>query len=247
MKADPFLQLRLLEIQALDATIDQARAHIANPPELARMQEFAREHARLGGELTDARIKRDDLATIQAKAEADVAAVRARRDRDQKRLDDGSVNNPTDLVHLQDEVTHLAKRITELEDAEIAVMEQVEEADGEIATLESALAATAEGGTALKTEIEANASRLKAEVERLAAERADKAEGMPSELIDLYDKLRASKGGVGAAELRRRQCSGCMLSLDSADLAAIKAKPSDEVVRCAECGRILVRTAESGL
>ena len=65
---------------------------------------------------------------------------------------------------------------------------------------------------------------------------------MPADLLALYDRLRASKNGVGVAELRARQCGGCMLSLDNAELADIGAKAEDEVVRCEQCQRILVRT-----
>jgi uncharacterized protein len=70
---------------------------------------------------------------------------------------------------------------------------------------------------------------------------------IPADLLALYDRLRANKGGVGAAELRARQCGGCMLTLDNADLADIRGKADDEVVRCEQCQRILVRTSESGL
>ena len=51
----------------------------------------------------------------------------------------------------------------------------------------------------------------------------------------------------GAAALRARRCGGCSLELDHSELAAIAKEPSDTVVRCEECSRILVRTHESGL
>ena len=78
-------------------------------------------------------------------------------------------------------------------------------------------------------------------------ERGLAASGMPEDLMALYDKLRAQKGGVGAAALRRRECGGCRLTLNAADLGVIAKKPTDEVLRCEECNRILVRTGESGL
>ncbi len=52
---------------------------------------------------------------------------------------------------------------------------------------------------------------------------------------------------MGAALLRARQCGGCRLTLDAQELARIKAAPADDVIRCEECQRILVRTPESGL
>ena len=81
---------------------------------------------------------------------------------------------------------------------------------------------------------------------RAEASRAEVAADIPADVITLYDKLRAQQG-VGAAMLRGGQCQGCHLSLHTVDLNQIRATPADEVVRCEECRRILVRTAESGL
>ena len=91
------------------------------------------------------------------------------------------------------------------------------------------------------------AAEIDAQLAAVAAERAPAAAGLPDDLLALYERLRASKGGVGAAALRARQCGGCRLTVDNAELPSIKAAPSDEVIRCEECQRILVRTAESGL
>jgi predicted nucleic acid-binding Zn-ribbon protein len=69
---------------------------------------------------------------------------------------------------------------------------------------------------------------------------------MPEDLMALYERLREQKG-IGAALLRARQCGGCNMTLDASELSRIKAAPADEVIRCEECQRILVRTDESGL
>jgi predicted nucleic acid-binding Zn-ribbon protein len=90
-------------------------------------------------------------------------------------------------------------------------------------------------------------AEIDADLERVAGERAPVVADVPAELLSLYDKLRVTKNGVAATELRARQCGGCMMSLDPAELAEIRAKAEDEVVRCEQCQRILVRTSESGL
>jgi predicted nucleic acid-binding Zn-ribbon protein len=82
---------------------------------------------------------------------------------------------------------------------------------------------------------------------QLAGEREQAAAGIPEALLTVYDRLREQKGGVGAAALRARRCGGCSLELTAADLRAIAQAPSDELLRCEECNRILVRTAESGI
>ena len=71
--------------------------------------------------------------------------------------------------------------------------------------------------------------------------------GVGDELVALYEKIRATSGGIGAAALRQRRCEGCRLELNQVDINRIRAAADDEVLRCEECRRILVRTAESGL
>ena len=61
--------------------------------------------------------------------------------------------------------------------------------------------------------------------------------------MTLYEKLRVDNGGVGAAELEGARCSGCRLEQTPMELARIAAAPADEVHRCEECRRILVRPA----
>jgi uncharacterized protein len=73
------------------------------------------------------------------------------------------------------------------------------------------------------------------------------AAGLPAELLALYEKVRASSSGVGAAALHRGRCEGCHLQLNTTDLNRLRDAPAEDVVRCEECRRILVRTAESGL
>jgi predicted nucleic acid-binding Zn-ribbon protein len=81
----------------------------------------------------------------------------------------------------------------------------------------------------------------------VSAPRADIVAGVGEDLVALYEKIRASSGGLGAAPLRQRRCGGCQLELNNVDMSRIKSAPADELLRCEECRRILVRTAESGI
>ena len=189
----------------------------------------------------------DDLAAAQTKADADVEQVKARRTRDRDRMDAGQITNPKDLERMQHELTSLDRRIATLEDEELEVMEQLEEAQAALAELSGQVSEADDRLSALVTSRDLKAAAIDADLDRLKGERATAAEGMPEDLLALYERLRANKDGVGAAELRQRRCNGCQLTIDNAELAVIRAKPSNEVVRCEECQRILVRTGESGL
>ena len=98
------------------------------------------------------------------------------------------------------------------------------------------------------TEIAARRDAAFAEIDEQAGKARDRRAGiaadLPEDLLDLYDRLRAQHG-VGAAVLRNGRCEGCHLSLNKVDLGRIRAAPPDEVLRCEECRRILVR-AELG-
>jgi len=234
-------------VQELDAKLDllrHQRAHLPEAAEIAALQATRRE---LDAQARDARIVRDDLELTRQKADADVEAVKARRKRDQDRIDQGVITNPKDLEHLQSELANLERRIGVLEDEELAVMEELETAQNTLSEAEAKLQELDERLAALTESRDAKAAALDEELAKVAAGRPGLVADMPADLLALYDRLREQKGGVGAAELRARQCGGCMLTLDSAEVSRIRALPSDEVVRCEECARIMVRTGESGL
>jgi predicted nucleic acid-binding Zn-ribbon protein len=247
LKADPFAQLKLLDIQELDSRADLLRHQRANLPEAKELAALEATRKDLDNQARDARIVVDDLAVEQKKVDADVEAVKARRARDRDRMDQGLITNPKDLERMQHELESLERRISSLEDDELEVMERLEEAQAALDALTAQLAAADERIAALVAVRDQKTAEIDQELVTVESDRGPAVEGMPADLLALYDKLRVQKGGVGAAELRQRRCTGCQLGIDPAEMARIKASPSDLVVRCEECSRILVRTSESGL
>lgn len=247
MKADPTAQLRLLDLQGVDSEVDQLRHRLRNLPQEAEIKELTRSRGVTLGKLRDQQIVVDDLAAAQEKADADVEQVKARRRRDQERIDSGAIANPKDIERMQHEMATLERRISVLEDEELEVMEQLDEAQGLLRRLQEEMHATDERLAELTDARDVQAGEVKAELALVETRRSPIVAEVPDDLLALYEKLRASKGGVGAAALRARQCGGCMLTLDPSELARIKGLGDDEVVRCEECQRILVRTSESGL
>ncbi len=162
-------------------------------------------------------------------------------------MDQGLVNNPKDLERMQHELVSLERRITALEDEELEVMERLEEAQQSLDSLLEQLRAADERLVALGEARDRQVLEMEDELTRVQTEREPAAADIPTELMALYDRIRQHKGGVGAAALKAGECGGCRLSLDNAELAVIRKAPSDEVIRCEECQRILVRTFESGL
>ena len=247
MKADPRTQLRLLDLQALDTALDRLAARRRTLPELATIAERDQTLESLETDIVRIRTEIGDIGRVQRRLENEIELVRSRAERDQKRLDSGQITNPRELENLQAELASLARRQGVLEDEALEKMEAVE-------ALESRLAKLVEEKERVAAERQAAVERrdqLFAEIDReAAARRAEREElvpTLPEPLVALYERIRASSGGVGAAALLRRRCEGCHLELSDGDLRAIAAAPADEVVRCEECRRILVRTPDSGL
>src|SRR3954453_2538352 len=116
VKADPEVQLRLLDVQALDSTIDRLAHRRATLPELEQLAQLQARHAEIGDDIIRAETEDSALGREQAKVDADVEIVRGRMDRDQKRLDAGQVSSPKELENLQSEIESLHRRQAELED-----------------------------------------------------------------------------------------------------------------------------------
>ena len=246
MKADPTHQVALLEVAELDSRAAQLRHQRTHLPELTEISTLEAERTALTDQVRDARIVVDDLAVEQTKADREVEQVKARRERDRNRMDTGQITQPKDLERMQHELVSLERRITTLEDAELEVMEALEEAqqvlDGLGIRAEDIDARLGEL-VALRDEKQAAIDTALTDVETA---RGPAVEGMPEDLMALYERLHEQKG-VGAALLRSRQCGGCHMSIDASELSRIRSAPADEVIRCEECQRILVRTDESGL
>ena len=246
MKADQEAQRRLLDLQAIDTTLAQLAHRRRTLPELAELERLAREIAALDDERVRAQVAVDDLDRDIARVDKDVEQVRARAAKDQTRLDSGS-GPARELEALQHELASLARRQSELEDTELELMEQRETADTALRAVLDRLSAARARREAVETARDETLRQIAQEEEFRAAGRKPLVADLPADLVALYERIRESSGGLGAALLRGGRCGGCRLELSGVDRAAVKAADPDEVVRCEECRRILVRTAESGL
>jgi len=234
-------------VQALDTKLDQLAHRRETLPQHAALRELDATLLVLRDQIVAAETEADDITRELTKAEGDVEQVRARAARDQQRLDAGQVSSPKELEGLQHEIATLAKRQGDLEDVVLEIMERLESTQSR----HSELLGQQEEAKARYTELTAARDRANAEIDNemavLRPQRDTQAGGLADELVALYEKIRAQQGGIGAAQLTQRRCSGCRLEINNVELGRLRAADEDEVLRCEECRRILVRTPESGL
>lgn len=241
MKAAQAAQRRLVDLQELDSTLDRLAHRRRTLPEIARAAELTDRLTKLRDEVVAAETSQSDLQREQRKADSDVDQVRTRAVRDQQRLDSGAVASPKELENLQSEIVSLQKRQADLEEVDLDVMERLEEAGSRVAELAAEQDTTASELRTVEAARDEAFQQMDAEREQVAAERAGVAAGVPEDLRTLYEKLRQQFGGIGAAVLDGNRCGGCHLALNPAELARVRGAADDEVVRCDECRRIIIR------
>jgi predicted nucleic acid-binding Zn-ribbon protein len=246
VNADPAAQRRLLDLAAVDAELTRTAHRRRSLPELTEVEQADKDLLSGRDSLVAAETAVSDLDRDIRKLEAEIDQVRAREDRDRDLLDSGSISSGKQLEDLQHELATLRRRQTVLEDDLLEVMERRE-----------ATAADFERGRAALADIEQrrlNATRRRdealAELESIEEhgqhERRTLIGELPADLVALYERIRA-RNGTGAALLRERRCGACRLELDRTALGRLREAAPDEVIRCEECGVVLVRTPESGL
>ncbi|MGY1815643.1 zinc ribbon domain-containing protein [Blastococcus sp. SYSU D00820] len=246
MKADHFDQQKLLALAAEDVALGQLAHRRRNLPENAAVEAAAEAERGFSDAVVRAETAVRDLERDVKRLEADVETVRQRAAKDQRLLDSGSVS-AKQMTDLQHELQSLARRQGDLEDQELELMEQLETAEAALAEARQGL----EGARAERERAEQLRDDALADIAdgtaRHEQARSDAAATIPAALLALYDRVRAQTGTTGAAMLKARQCQGCRIELNGRELAAVRNADPHEVVRCENCGRILVRTAESGL
>ncbi|MEU9608191.1 C4-type zinc ribbon domain-containing protein [Streptomyces sp. NPDC048057] len=247
MNAAPADQIRLLDVQALDVRLSQLAHKRKSLPEHAEIDSLTKDLTQLRDLLVAAQTEESDTAREQTKAEQDVDQVRQRAVRDQQRLDSGAITSPKDLENLQREIVSLAKRQGDLEDVVLDVMERRESIQERVAELTDRVASVQSKVDDATARRDAATQELDAEAATATKERTAVSAAVPADLLSLYEKLRVQQGGVGAARLYQRRCEGCRLELNITELNEVRSAAADKVLRCENCRRILVRTAESGL
>lgn len=244
LTAPPEAQALLLELQALDSTLQRLAQRAAKLPEAATLAELVAEREGARRTLAEHTGAWEDAKLELERVESDVALVDARIERDRERLQ--STSSVKDVEALEQELAALARRKDDLEDIELGVMETVEAREAELAATRDRLADLDERIAAAESARDAALASLESERAQAAADRSALTTRIPEDLLALYEKQRA-RYGIGASHLQRGVSSASGVALTATDLDAIRAAAPDAVLLCPDSSAILVRTAESGL
>jgi len=230
----------LLAVQDLDTQGDQLRHRRAHLPERARLDEVVTELAVVEAAGASTTAERDDLARRQADLEAELAEIERRMGDLDRRMRSGTITAPRDLQAMAAQIDAMKRRRSDLEDAELEIMEAIDPLEATIAELQDRWAGLDREAAELRVTVAAAERTIDAELAGVVEARHAGAESVPTALLATYERLRQRLGGVGAAPLVGASCGGCHLTLSAGALDRIRRLPPDEVATCEQCGRILV-------
>ena len=240
MKASVTDQNNLIELQRIDSAISQANHRLKALPEHQQLVAIQAKLVAGAAELETAEAELADVAIDLRRSEVEVEQVADRMTKDEARLSGGQAS-PKELEQLQHELGTLAKRKSELEDGELEIMIRHDGAKQKVETLKS----DEDGLKKLELELNIRLENAKTEIDReIALKKSERTLLVPkidTALTELYEKVKASGSGIGAALLIGNTCDGCRLAINAVEMERIKSLDSEEVLRCEECRRILVR------
>lgn len=231
-------------MQEHDTALDRLRHRRLTLPQRTDLAQLEDDVAALERRLAEVAEQRDGVARRQKRLEDELASVEAKIAEIEKRLYSGAITVPRELQAIQGEVESLRRRRSDLEDAVLEAMGEREPLDDEVSRLEAERAQADADGGGLRAAIAEAEAAIDAEMANEREARQTAAATLPAELSTLYEQLRSKLGGVGAARLVNGRCSGCHLALPATELDHIRREPPDAVIRCDQCGRLLVRSGQ---
>jgi len=240
VKATVAHQNLLIELQKIDTTIISCGVRLANLPEIEQIKAIHKRLEDAAIELKVVETELEDVSIDLRRSEVDVEAVVDRMKKDEARLNSGAAS-PKELEQTQHELATLAKRKAELEDGELEIMMRFDSVKKRLDELASDEVGLKQLELELNVRLENSKSEINSELESAKAARAALVPQIETSLYDLYEKVRSSANGIGAALLIGNKCDGCHLEINAIERERIKGLDAEEVLRCEECRRILVR------
>jgi uncharacterized protein len=239
MQASPEQQSLTLELQLLDNEIMQANTKLKSLPEIEQLLHIDKRIAAANDELTTVKAEADQIALELRRGEVDVETVTDRIKKDEARLASGNAT-PKELEQTQHEVETLKKRQLALEEIELEIMVRSEVITARTNTLTTDLASLETLKAEINQRLTAASNEINSVITNKQSDRNVVGAKIEKPLLDLYEKIRSSSG-VAAAALVGNKCNGCNLAINAVEMERIKSLAKDELLRCEECRRILVR------
>lgn len=226
----------LLDLQEVDSAIDRLLDDRQSLPEL---EEYKAAHAlseQRRKDLQDLEERHRAVSLAADKTEGELTMAEEKLVREERRLFAGGLS-ARETENLRMEVQSLRAQKARQEDEVLELLDQREALESQLEAARAALAEAEARETELEQAIAEAWRKIDAEIARREARKAEIVPGIDPELLELYTKLRNSRGGVVVGRLDGRTCGACHMELSASEhYEVIRQHPP----RCIHCPAILV-------
>ncbi len=223
---------QLLVLQDRDRRIRTLKTELKNIPLERKDLETKLASANTGAEQARQRVRELEVRKNKLATEAQAKREQIGKFRTQQM----QTRKNEEYQALTNEIAHFEKEVSGIEDAELEVMEKIEQSAPVLAEAEKSVA-QARGHVATQiADLEAKAQALTKNLAEAEEGRAGLAKGVDEDLLDLYNRLFASKGEA-VVPLEHEVCMGCHMKLTTQ--TAVRVRGEKEITHCEQCGRIL--------
>jgi predicted nucleic acid-binding Zn-ribbon protein len=243
MKASASDQVTLLTLHDIDVNLERLTRERRHLPEAGRLADIIVELATLGPRLVEATGAVESAQAEILRIESDVVLVAERMRRDEALRDQST--NSKEVLALEHEIATLARRASELDDSQLAVMQQRENAESALAAVTVAISETNQRRQEVDGRLSAQSAQVDADLAALELQRISVVSSIPQDLYDLYVKQR-ERYGIGAGLLVGGVSLATGMHLSERDLDIVRHAEADDVLICPESSCILVRAPELG-
>ena len=231
----------LIVVQDHDLALDRLRHRHATLPEREQVTTAEADVAALDREIEARRVPLADLTRSEQKYEDEAQKLAEQAEAANTKLYSGEITSPKELQALQADVDMLRKHQAAVEEQAIAVMEEREPLEAELADVEARRSRRDAEHAAARTALTAAIAECDAEIAAEQAVRDAAAATIDAPVLTLYERCRAdSPTRVGAARLVGHSCQGCHLTIPATEVDALRKAPPGTVAHCDNCGAILI-------
>ncbi len=226
----------LYKLQKIDLAIQQHQKR------LTEIHDELADNAAVQAAQAQVKQAEDTLKPLQANmkdVDLQIKSTQQKRQRTEQRLYSGNVKNPKELQDMQQEIASLKKWTRELEDRMLEAMVAVEEAEAVLEDAQSNLREVTDAAAAENDDLLTEKQQLEDELDDLNAQRPQTVERIDADKLSLYKKMRPEKGNRPLARIKEDDtCAACGVRQNA--VVAKQVRQSADLIRCGNCGRILV-------
>ncbi|MEI7419933.1 MAG: hypothetical protein WCK24_03640 [Actinomycetes bacterium] len=237
MKLDKIGQSALLRLAEVDLEIAQIKHEITSAIESKELETLRNDLASVAGELISARTTVENLEANQKRIDDDLHLVEARIARDKDRLNQTS--SPKDAVGIQSEIESLTRRKNELEDTELEVLAELEDAEKILKVISERRDGINTAMNEIQAEIQAKVDELKSRGRKLTSDKEILVGKISAEVLAAYELL--AKRQIAVGQVVNRSCSACRMGLTASAIDVLSSLAEDEIGHCPECQAMMVR------